>query len=144
MTTFRIILFFLAVPSCSVLHHYQVADIDSRAVLKGKRFEVMVNEFGFNLDEAASVAKMFARNQKQQKNVQTVRNIISLFQMGPRTGNTVLRDDFADRLFGRIRDACPKGKIAGITSIRETAKYPVISGEIVKIVGYCLRKRRSV
>ena len=125
--------------SCARLHHAQVGEIDSSAVLEGNRFEIIISESGLNLDDAAEVAKLFAGS--QSKEVDTIRDIIKLFQMGPSTGNPVFEEQYADVLFDVLNAECPDGQITGLVSIRESADYPVVSGEIIKLVGYCKEGR---
>jgi hypothetical protein len=122
--------------ACAVLHHVQIGDIDNRSGEKLRSFEIMVSETGVNLDEAAGVAKAFG-NKSVNKEIDKIRDIVGMFQMGPRTGNPVYNDRYAYGLIDEIRGRCPNGKITGLMSIREMRQYPVISGEIVKIKGYC-------
>ena len=76
---------------------------------------------------------------RASKQVGAVQDIVKMFQMGPRTGNPVFDDAYSDRLITLLQRQCPSGRISGLISIREAAKYPVVSGELVKLVGYCLR-----
>ena len=125
------------VSGCAFLHQYQLGSIDSETVIKGQRFEILVSETGVNLQETADTAKLFTQNRESHKQVQQVQDVISLFQMGPRTGNMVFNEKYADSIMRAIQLKCPSGRISGMSSIRETAKYPVVSGEIVRITGYC-------
>lgn len=127
----------LLLSGCAIVHQYQMDSIDSDMVLKGKKFEIIVSETGVNLQEATSTAKLFTRDAKTQNQMQAVNNVVSMFQMGPRTGNMVFNDKYADGLFKAIQIKCPSGKVSGVSSVRETAKYPIVSGEIVRITGYC-------
>jgi hypothetical protein len=127
--------------SCAIMHHTQVGEIDSEIILKGRKFELVVSETGFNLAEAAEIGKAVTSHQKTQDQIGDVQAIISMFQMGPTTGNHVFSDEYADKIFSMIKKECPSGKVSGLTSVRETAKYPVVSGEIVKIIGFCQRKK---
>ncbi len=129
-------IFLVATYGCVVKHHAQFGEIDGRGGL-GRRFEVKVSETGVNLSEASSVAKSLTRSKAAQKDIETVRDIISMFQMGPKTGNIVFHDDYAEKLLSMILSQCSSGKITGLSLIRESNKYPVISGEIVKVRGYC-------
>ena len=119
------------------MHHTQVGEVDSKIVLEGTKFEILVSETGFNFKEAANVGQALSKSDKTKEDIGQAQAILSLFQMGPRTGNHVFSPKYADKLFSLIRKECPSGRISGLTSVRETAKYPVISGEIVKIIGYC-------
>lgn len=123
--------------SCASLYHIQVGDIEADG---GKLFpfDLKVDEGGFNLRQAGSLARAFVRNRGTRGTMRDVENIIALFQYGPKTGNVVYSDDFADELAEKILEKCPSGKITGLTSIRESRVYPVISGEIVKVTGFCI------
>lgn len=127
----------LTLSGCAIMHHAQVGEIDSQAVLKGRRFEILISETGVNFEEVANVGKALTRHQGTRDDIGGAAAIISLFQMGPRTGNQVFSPMYADKAFDLIRKECPRGVVSGLVSIRETAKYPVVSGEIVKIIGYC-------
>ncbi len=128
--------------SCAYVYHTQVSDIDNSKDTVRIPFEVMVSEVGFDLQQAGSIAKGVLRDKKAGKEIKQVTDIIGLFQMGPRTGKPVWSGDtYADGILYQIYEKCPSGKITGLTSIRETNSYPVVSGEIVKVRGYCLKKK---
>ncbi|MBI1862278.1 MAG: hypothetical protein HYR96_15295 [Deltaproteobacteria bacterium] len=131
----------MVLSGCAVLHHAQVGDIDCDARYNLRPITLMVSEMGLNLDEAKSVAQSFTHDAQSQKAMQDVKNAIAMFQQGPRTGNPVFNDKYAENMIHDIYKECPSGRITGITSIRETRKYPVISGEIVKIKAFCMEKR---
>src|SRR4051812_14149706 len=135
---FALLLFELS--GCAVLHYHQIGEIDSDVVKKGRRFEILLSETGFNIKEAGGIARAATTHEGTRDQIKAVQDIISLFQMGPRTGNQVFTDQFADNLADKILEKCPKGKVSGLSSTRESAKYPVVSGEIVKIIGYCYDK----
>ncbi len=122
---------------CTVLHHAQVGEVDSEIVMRGQRFEVLVSALGVDVDRAADLAKAFARTEEAESNIDGVRDIVNSFQMGPKTGNVVFDDTFADGVFEKIRASCPSGRVSGLVAIRETADYDLVSGEFVKITGYC-------
>lgn len=123
--------------SCAILHSTQITDIDSATVKNGSRFNILLSETGVNLKEASKIAQAITNDQKTRQDIKELNAIISLFQMGPTTGNMVFNDTYADYVVDLLRAKCPSGKISGLMSIRETAKYPVVSGEIVRLVGYC-------
>lgn len=125
---------------CAIMHSTQLGEIDSKVISKGRKFQILVSETGFNLDEAGSILRHSTQHAQTRNEIAQVQAIIGLFQMGPRTGNQVMTDAYADGMFDLLRKECPKGRISGLNSIRETAKYPVISGEIVKLTGYCLEE----
>ncbi len=122
---------------CAQLHHVQVGEITSHPQFVQKPFEVKISETGVNLGEIKDIANATTRGRTQDQ-ANDLADAIALFQMGPRTGNPVYVKDYAKNLIQLIYEKCPSGKVTGLVSIRETRKYPVISGEIVKVTGYCL------
>jgi hypothetical protein len=131
------ILAIFSLTSCVYLHHVQISDIDQRRLKQLEKFEIMVSETGVNLDEATSIARGLTSSKKTREQLDQINSLISLFQMGPRTGNLVFNDTYAEPILELILSRCPSGQITGLTSLREMKKYPVISGEIVKITGWC-------
>lgn len=119
---------------CAQLHHAQVGNIDDRS--KSTKFEILVSETGVSVEDISNILKATSRNPRNNDGGR-IADTIALFQMGPRTGNPVYNQDYAERLVYMIYEKCPSGKVTGLMSIRETRKYPVISGEIVKVTGYC-------
>jgi hypothetical protein len=128
----------LAFSGCAFLHHVQIGDIDSR---KGKLvpFDIKLSETGFNLDEAANVASSLTRSSAAQDDIAGVRALLGLFQWGPTTGNPVFTEKYAESLAALLYERCPSGRVTGLMAIREMRKYPVVSGEIVKLTGYCVK-----
>ena len=130
---------------CAALYDVQLGDINaSQGTLTP--FVIKVSETGVSIHEAAKIGETFARMSNDRELARTIRGldtIIALFQYGPRTGNLVYSDIYADRIFADLRKQCPSGRITGLVSIRESMKYPVISGEIVKIMGYCVSNRKA-
>ena len=124
---------------CAQLHGYQLGNID-RNEGDLKPFEVKVSGTGVNLEEANQVAQgMFqlAGNKKAGEGADSIKETLALFQVGPKTGNPVYDEKYADQLYSLVRQKCQSGHVSGLTIVRETRKYPVISGEIIKITGFC-------
>lgn len=124
---------------CVFIHSVQVSEVDSKVVLEGKRFEIRMSEQGFNLEEGTALVEAFANSAGNAKGIREASTILQLFQMGPKTGNPVFSDDYTDDLIHELKLKCPSGRVSGLSSIRETAKYPVVSGEVVRLIGYCLQ-----
>lgn len=123
--------------ACARLHHYQLTDIDSsRGTLEP--FELRVDETGFNLQEAAAVAKLTA-SRENRKRIGDAEAIIALFQFGAKTGDPTFSEDWADGLSEMVLAKCPSGQITGLSVLRESADYPVASGEVITVRGYCIR-----
>lgn len=135
LRTSIIIFCVLILSGCAVVHHVQVGDIDDRN--NSEQFEILVSETGINLVGVAHLAALASRNHASRDKYGKLADYIKIFQMGPSTGLGVFDEKYAEKLLALILHKCPSGKVSGITSIREMSKYPFVSGEIVKVVGYC-------
>lgn len=124
---------------CAFLHHAQVGQVDGRKEAAAIPFEIKVSEMGVSLNDAEAISR--SANTRAGDQLGDAAAILSLFQMGPRTGAPVYDQRYAEKIIYQIHEKCPSGRVTGLMSIREMRKYPVISGEIVKITGYCLRNR---
>ena len=127
----------LATMGCMTLHAVQIGEIDAPSVLHGERFEIKLSAIGFSTEELGELASLAARNKEDRDAVGFITTIIELTQQGPRTGEPVVNPRFADRLYREIVNRCPSGDVSGLMTVRETADYPGLTGEIVKVVGYC-------
>lgn len=138
----KIIIIFTGIflSACAQLHHAQIGDVYSPTGYVQKPFEIKMSESGVDIGEATKIAGIFASDSRNEE-MQRIAALIAMFQMGPRTGNPVYVKGYADKLIQVIYEKCPSGQVTGLMSVRETRKYPVISGEIVKVTGYCLIKR---
>ena len=118
---------------CTTLHHVQVDEIDaSRGRLAP--FEIRVSEVGINVREIGQVASAVTRN----KTASRAAALMALFQFGPKTGEPVLDDRYADVVAQAILDKCPSGRVTGLVSLRETTKVYAVSGEYVTVRGFCI------
>ena len=127
------------VGGCAQLHSYQLGEIrgDEQAL---RPFEFKVSELGVDLAGTTGLVQVGLRLTGQKRVARLadqLQTIISLFQFGPRTGSPVYSDDYTSALFELVDRACPSGEVSGLTMVRETRSYPVISGEIVKLKGFC-------
>lgn len=129
--------------SCAVLHRTQIGEIDQRPGIELTPFEIKVSETGVDLKEVTAIQRGLFKDSREAKAAGDLAAIISLFQMGPKTGNPVYSDSYARDLVKALHNQCPRGSVTGVTSVRETRKYPVVSGEIVKIRGYCISKKQG-
>lgn len=125
----------LVAMGCMQVHQIQLGEIDSQAVQEGRKFELLVSDTGVNVEQAAEIAGALLNRSEETG---ALADIVALFQMGPRTGNAVYQEEYTDMIHQLLLMECPSGRITGMTCIRETANYPVVSGEIVRITGYCI------
>ncbi len=131
----------IALSGCAHLHHVQIGQIDNRKALIDVPFEILMSETGVSTEDVAAIARATRTN--AGKDAGNVAAIIGLFQMGPRTGNPVYSERYAEKLVYEIYRKCPSGRVSNLVSIREMRKYPVISGEIVKVTGVCREARTT-
>lgn len=123
---------------CAHMHHYEVGEIDdSKGSLRP--IEVRVDETGIDAQEAAEIAKLATSSRQARQRVGTAQTVIALAQTGYKTGGVTLNDDWADGLLAAVLKRCPSGQLTGVTVIRESADYPVVSGEIVTVKGWCIQ-----
>ncbi len=137
------LLLYLGLCSCAALYHVQVADVEKSD--RGRVIDVKVSETAFDFKGMAqtglSIAKQNAVNRGSKSATDQIAGaelILALTNYGPRTGLPVFTDRYSDFVLDELISKCPKGKITGLTSIREARQYPYISGEIINIRGYCV------
>lgn len=128
---------------CAVLHHIQIGEIDNRKQFVQVPIEVLVSEMGFDMGEAKNLSQSILSNQKAKNDAAAIADTIALFQIGPRTGAPIYNEKYAEKIIYHLHTKCPQGQITEVQSIRETREYPVIKGEIVKIVAQCLREKKG-
>jgi hypothetical protein len=122
-----------ALGGCATLHHAQVDEIDaSRGRLVP--FEIHASEVGINAREVGRLVSATTRNGAGN----AAANLVALFQYGPKTGDPVLDDTYADALAQEILARCPTGRVTGLVSMRETTKIYAVSGEYVTVRGFCI------
>jgi hypothetical protein len=123
----------LAATGCATLHRAQLDEIDAQ---QGhlKPFEIHASETGVDVQAIGAAASVATRSKTPSK----IAAIVGLFQFGPKTGNVVFDDTFADAIAQRILAECPSGRVTGVMSLRETTNYYAVSGEYVTVRGYCI------
>ena len=122
--------------ACARLDHVQIGEIDqTQGTLIP--FTVQVSEFGFEAAAAAELGRAVSKGRTAEQ-FQQLRDILALMNMGPRTGNPVYDEEYADKVLDYIYAECPTGKITGLTSVREAKSFGAVSGEIVRLSGFCI------
>lgn len=127
----------LLLGACARLDYVQIGDIDQS---KGKLspVSVKVSENGVEMAVIAGVAAELASSSKTSQQLREIRDLLALMNMGPRTGNPVFDDTYAENILDALYQQCASGKITGIRNIREATSYGPISGEIVRIDADCI------
>lgn len=127
----------LLLSACARMDHIQVGDIDqSQGQLKP--ISVKVSENTVSVDATLTIAEAVANNSSAQDDIESLKTIWALLNMGPRTGIPVFDDSYARNVLSQLHAQCPSGKITAIRSIREANDYAVASGEIVRIDADCI------
>ena len=122
--------------ACARLDHVQIGEIDqTQGTLIP--FNVQVSQFGFEAAAAAELGRAVSKGRTAEQ-FQQLRDILALMNMGPRTGNPVYDEEYADKVLDYIYAECPTGKITGLTSVREAKSFGAVSGEIVRLSGFCI------
>jgi hypothetical protein len=129
--------------ACAVLHKTQIGEIDNRSNHALVPFEIKVSETGVDMRQVTAIQRSLFKDNRAANALGSAAAIISLFQMGPRTGYPVFTENYAKDLIYAIHTQCPSGMITGLMTVREMRKYPIVSGEIVKVRGYCLRNKEK-
>jgi hypothetical protein len=131
--------------NCAALHQHHVGDIDN-TVKQKEKFIILRSQFGLAVGDAnllvTGANSSGAMSNNDYDSFQIIKTIFELSNMGPRTGARVFSDTYTDKLLDEIYKKCPSGNITELASTRETAVYPVISGEIIKITGYCVETKK--
>lgn len=127
----------LLLSACARMDHVQVGDIDqSQGTLKP--ISVKVSENTVSVDATLAIADAVTKNSSANDDIESLKTIWALLNMGPRTGIPVFDDSYAQNVLSQLYAQCPSGKITAIRSIREANDYAVASGEIVRIDADCI------
>ena len=135
--------------ACARLDHVQISDIDqSQGTLIP--ISVKVSEAGIDLSALAGIANKVKPNMLLEtlhipagnggsNDSDELATLLGLINMGPRTGNPVYADSYAQDVLMQLYVQCPSGKITGLRSIREADSYGPVSGEVVRLDAYCIQ-----
>ncbi len=128
---------FLLIGGCSQLHHVHIGEIDqSQGALTP--FTIEVNELGFDAAKAAEIGSEVAKSASTSDDLEFVAFILAISNFGPKTGNPVYNDTYAEKILSEVIKVCPSKKMTGLTSVREATNVGPVSGEVVRINGYCI------
>jgi hypothetical protein len=118
---------------CTTLHRAQLDEIDVRQGFL-RPFEIHVSETGVSARAVGTIASIATRSARPAQ----LATIISLFEFGPKTGEVVFDDTFADNVAEEILARCPSARVTGLMSLRESTSYYAVSGEYVTVRGFCI------
>jgi hypothetical protein len=118
---------------CATLHRAQLDEIDAQYGHLVP-FEIHASETGVNTKAVGQIASAAMQSARPSQ----IAAIVALFQYGPKTGNVVYDDRFADVVAEQILERCPSAHVTGLMSLRESTSYYAVSGEYVTVRGYCI------
>ena len=125
--------FSIAPAGCATLHRAQLDEIDAQSG-RLRPFEIHVSETGISTRAIGAIASVATRSSRPSQ----IANIVALFEFGPKTGEVVFDDKFADNVAEEILERCPSARVTGLMSLRESTSYYAVSGEYVTIRGFCI------
>ncbi|MFC3679213.1 hypothetical protein [Bacterioplanoides pacificum] len=129
----------IAMAGCARLDSVQIGSIDqSQGALTP--VSVRLSETGFDAAASAELGRQLSRGQTSQQ-WKEIRDILALVNMGPRTGNPVYDENYAEQLLSFLRNECPSGELTGIRAIREAKTAGPVSGEIVAVDAFCIAEK---
>jgi hypothetical protein len=136
MRHFLVLSLMLVSGGCARLDSVQIGSIDQS---QGPMTPVSVrlSETGFDAAATAEIGRAVTDGQTSE-NFEDLRTILGLINMGPRTGNPVYNDQYAEKLLTYLRNECPGGTLTGIRAIREAKSAGPVSGEIVGVDAFCI------
>jgi hypothetical protein len=123
----------VALSGCAHLHRAQLDEIDTQHGIL-RPFEIHVSETGVSAQAVGTIASIATRSARPSQ----LAAIISLFEFGPKTGEVVFDDTFADNVAEEILARCPSARVTGLMSLRESTNYYAVSGEYVTVRGFCV------
>jgi len=118
---------------CAELHRAQLDEIDAQHGPL-RPFEIHVTETGVSVKAIGTIASVAMHSSRPSY----IADIVALFEYGPKTGEVVFDDKFADEVAQDILVQCPSGRVTGVMSLRESTNYYAVSGEYVTVRGFCI------
>jgi hypothetical protein len=125
--------FSVVLVGCATLHRAQLDEIDAQHGFL-RPFEIHVSETGVDVKAIGTIASIATRSSRPSQ----IANLVALFEFGPKTGEVVFDDKFADNVAEEILERCPSARVTGLMSVRESTNYYAVSGEFVTVRGFCI------
>jgi hypothetical protein len=126
---------------CATVHRATISEIRP-AGERGGEMDVKLSEMGFDVQGAAKTTR-YLTARHGNKNAQSAGAIldfvVAMSSWAPKTGNPTVSDLWADGSYDELKRRCPNGRVSNVMVVRESAKYPLVSGEIVRIKADCAR-----
>lgn len=142
MTKFPLLLLALAgLSGCAVMHRSAIGEKLPDQGAPPDAIELNISDLG--VDRAAIARDLSAVARSGGSSLRGVGQALEFFtwatSQSPRTGKPTSTDTWADDVPLELRLRCKGGVISGIQTLRESADYPYVSGEIVRVRAFCHR-----
>jgi hypothetical protein len=123
----------ITLSGCTSLHRAQLDEIDLQHGYL-RPFAIHVSETGVDVRAIGALASAATHSERPSR----IAALVSLFEFGPKTGEVVFNDTFADHVADAILAQCPSARVTGLMSVRESTNYYAVSGEYVTVRGFCI------
>ncbi len=132
--------------SCAVMHRSAIGERIAHEEGESRPIFVNANDVGVDSEGLARTGSAIARSSRSSAG-KAIGDLVELLSwatsQSPRTGNPTKDDLWADEIAATLMRSCPGGTITGIQTTRESAEYPYVSGEIVRVRAQCVRKQKD-
>lgn len=130
---------FYGLSACAVMHRSAIGEVLPEPGATESRVELGVDDIGVDHANLAKDVANVAKNTGNNNFAKGIEFFVWATTFSPRTGNPTTTDTWADQLAMRLQQHCPNGRVSGIQTLRESAEYPYVSGEIVRVRAICYR-----
>ncbi len=139
-------LFASSLSACAIMHRSAIGERDAPSSSNSQPIAVDVSDLGVDTQGIANTGAGIAKGVGRSRGNSTMKGLAGGIEFlawattqSPRTGNPTWDDLWADSISEQLRARCPDGVITGIQTTRESASYPYVSGEIVRVRANCER-----
>lgn len=118
------------------MHRTHVSEIEPR-LPDSHPIDIKASEIGFDVQGAGKMSSRLLKRGGNQDAAKWLDFIVWATTWSPKTGNPTTSETWADSVPSALKKECPNGKVSNIQVVRESASYPLVSGEIVRIRAIC-------
>ncbi|MBK6686899.1 MAG: hypothetical protein IPG45_20700 [Deltaproteobacteria bacterium] len=129
-----------SVSGCAVMHRTTIGERFNDADTANTDVDVITSAIGVDtqgLSELSQDSLRSSGGSSGQQLAGIVAFVTWATSQSPRTGEPTATDDWAEANIPRLREQCVGGTLTGLQVVRESARYPYVSGEIVRVKGQC-------
>lgn len=131
---------------CAVMHRTTIGERLLDSETQPTEVEVITSAIGVDTQGLSELSQDGLRSSGSSSGQQLAGLIAFVTwatSQSPRTGEPTATDDWAEANIPRLRAQCTGGTLTGLQVVRESARYPYVSGEIVRVKGQCRIARQE-